>query len=154
MPRSKTGIFLGSTEVPAAKSQFQLQTFLAKKGARSLELDYDKEGNCSALRFRIFVGEELWPYRLPVRIDQLADRLNKRRSRDRINSMAKDREQAERIAWRQLFMWVQAQFAMIDLGMVQVKEVFLPYTVSPQGQTVFEVFEARGFKMLGAGVSK
>jgi hypothetical protein len=61
-------------------------------------------------------------------------------------------EQAQRIAWRQLLRWVQAQLAMIDTGMVRTEEVFMPYiVVNPAtNQTLFERMQETQFKMLEA----
>jgi hypothetical protein len=62
-----------------------------------------------------------------------------------------NREQAERVAWRQLLRWVQAQNAMIETGMVQAVEVYLPYMViHASGQTLFQRMNDSQFKMLPA----
>jgi hypothetical protein len=63
----------------------------------------------------------------------------------------KDREHAERVAWRHLLRWVQTQLAMVDAGMVQTREVFLPYLQEASGMTVFEYFENTRFKALPPG---
>jgi hypothetical protein len=36
---------------------------------------------------------------------------------------------ARRVAWRQVLAWVKAQFALIECGMVDRVEVFLPYAI-------------------------
>jgi hypothetical protein len=64
------------------------------------------------------------------------------------------REQAERVAWRQLLRWAQAQLAMIETGMAAAEEVFLPYLQEPSGRTVYEVFAESRFKALPAPESK
>ena len=38
--------------------------------------------------------------------------------------------------------WVRAQLALIEAGCVQIEEVFLPYMVGTNGQTLFEAFKA------------
>ena len=53
------------------------------------------------------------------------------------------RAQAERVGWRQLLRWVQAQLAMIEVGMAQRAEVFMPYIQQADGRTFFEYFEAK-----------
>lgn len=62
--------------------------------------------------------------------------------------VAVDREQARRVAWRQLYRWVQAQVALIQTGMVKTQEVFMPYLRTSTGQTVYELAEQRGFKLM------
>lgn len=63
----------------------------------------------------------------------------------------KDRQQAERVAWRQLLRWVQAQLAMIECGMTEASEVFFPYMQMLSGNTIYELFKASEFKQLAAG---
>ncbi len=56
-----------------------------------------------------------------------------------------DRAQAERTAWRQVLRWVEAQMAMIDAGMTQTQEVFMPYAVIPgtDNKTMFQAWESQ-----------
>jgi hypothetical protein len=54
-------------------------------------------------------------------------------------------EQAYRVAWRNILDWVQAQMALLEIGMAKMEEVFLPYMLDQQGQTLFERMEQRGF---------
>lgn len=50
-------------------------------------------------------------------------------------------EQATRVAWRIVRSWVEAQLAIIETGMVAAEEVFLPYRLVGDGQTVYEVYQ-------------
>jgi len=62
---------------------------------------------------------------------------------------AKDYEQAARVAWRQVYRWVQAQFALINLRMVEAHEVFLPYMMDTNnGSTFYQTLKANNFKGL------
>ena len=36
-------------------------------------------------------------------------------------------DQAYRVAWRNILDWVQAQMALLEIGMAKMEEVFLPY---------------------------
>ena len=89
-------------------------------------------------------GQKL-AFRLPVRVNQLFAVLNGQRpTRTRDRKADTDREQANRVAWRQIVRWVEAQVAIIDTGMVHRAEVFLPYLVeSEKGPTMFEAFANR-----------
>lgn len=60
---------------------------------------------------------------------------------------AKDMERARRIAWRQTLRWIQAQLAMVSVGMVKTEQVFMPYWVNNQGQTLYESIAGAGFKV-------
>ncbi len=56
---------------------------------------------------------------------------------------AKDREQAQRVAWRQLYWWLKSQLALIDLGMVETAEVMMPYMLGPDGRSFFDTYRPR-----------
>ena len=60
--------------------------------------------------------------------------------------------QAYRVAWRNILDWVQAQMALLEIGMAKMEEVFLPYMQDREGVTVFERMEQRGF-LLESGKS-
>jgi hypothetical protein len=56
---------------------------------------------------------------------------------------------AERVAWRQLLMWVKVQMALIQLEMVEFAQVFLPYVqASERGETVWDAFKGQRFKQI------
>jgi hypothetical protein len=46
---------------------------------------------------------------------------------------------------------VEAQAAMIDVGMAEPTEVFLPYAITASGRTVYQLFAESGAKLLGPG---
>jgi hypothetical protein len=50
-----------------------------------------------------------------------------------------------RVAWRNILDWVQAQMALLEIGMAKIEEVFLPYMQDREGITFFERMEQRGF---------
>ena len=53
-----------------------------------------------------------------------------------------DREQAERVAWRILKDWVEAQMAILESEMVQMDEIFLPYMIGNGGGTFYELYQS------------
>jgi hypothetical protein len=81
-------------------------------------------------------------FALPVRVEPLVKRLRG------------DRAQAERVAWRQLLRWTQAQMAMVEVGMVRAEEVYAPYMLQAGGRTLFELLTESRFKALPAPVDK
>lgn len=72
--------------------------------------------------------------RLPANVDAVHKVLTKQKVKC-------DREQAERVAWRIVKDWVEAQMAILESEMVQMEEIFLPYMVSTSGQTLFEAYQ-------------
>ena len=62
----------------------------------------------------------------------------------------RNQEQALRVAWRITKDWIEAQMAIVETHMVTMPQVFLPYVVTDNQQTVYErVIEGKdGMKFL------
>jgi len=149
----KKTTFMGTTEVPVEKTCAEVHSLLVQSGARQIMTDYD--ATCKPIGVAFFLVVNLLPvsFKLPVRVDPVFKTINGGRSYNRGAYAKLDREQAERVAWRQLFRWLQAQLAMIQTHMVQAEEVFLPYMQEPSGKTLFEVITEQRFKALPPGES-
>lgn len=128
-------LYMGTTSIDATKTASEITAELVKAGATSINTDY-KAGKVCGLRWVMKVNGKDVLFDMPVRIEP-------------ISKLIRDRAQAERVAWRQLLRWVQAQNAMIETGMVQAVEVYLPYRVDPHtGVTLFQFMMDNQFKML------
>lgn len=138
---SKT-LFMETTEVPCERTLAEITSRLVQAGANQITTNHEN-GRISGVTFAFRVGKNLIPFSLPVRTEPIFQILNRRRTYNRASMAPKDRQQAERVAWRQLLRWVEAQFALIQTGMVQTHEVFMPYQMAPDGRTMFQHFEER-----------
>ena len=144
-----------TTEIPAERTAGEITALLVAAGARRIAMDYGEGGKVVGMNFTLLVGGLPYPFKMPVRTESV-QKIFKERRRQTMKWRAqefedKDREQAERVAWRQLLRWVQAQMAMVDAGMVQAREVFAPYLLEPSGRTLFEFLEETRFKALPPG---
>lgn len=152
---TKKPLYMESTEIPAERTAREITSLLVGAGARHIAMDYGAGGKIIGMRFVLVVNDVPFPFKLPVRTEALQKIFKQRRvqtMRWRASEFeAKDREQAERVAWRQLLRWVQAQLAMVDAGMVQAREVFSPYLLDPTGKTLFEYLEETRYKALPPG---
>lgn len=72
--------------------------------------------------------------KLPANVDAVHKVLNRQKVKC-------DREQAERVAWRILKDWVEAQMAILESQMVQMDEIFLPYMIAKEGLTTYELYK-------------
>ena len=142
---SKRTLFMETTEIPVQKTAGDILGLLVRAGATQVSLDYEG-GKITGMRFTYPVDGYPVPFRLPVRTEPIFKILNGRRASayNRVEAKDKDRDQAERVAWRQLLRWIEAQIAMIETGMVKTDEVFLPYATTPSGETMYEHFIASG----------
>ena len=148
-------LFMETTQITAEKTAGEIMATLVSSGARQIALDYDA-GRISGLSFVLPVNGLHLLFKLPSRVEPVFKVLNERRPAEtwqRGNQKdwaERDRQQAERVAWRQLLRWLQAQVAMVSTGMVAAQEVFLPYMQDQDGKTVYEMFAESKFKMLAA----
>jgi hypothetical protein len=149
--RTNMSLYMETTKISAERTAQEIATLLAQSGASAVLTEYSKDRKISGLAFKLFVGDREVPFSLPVRVDPVFRCLQRKRTATwRIKKEQEDREQGERVAWRQLLRWIQAQLALIDTGMVQTAEVFMPYVQVSPGQTLYERLTANGHLALPA----
>jgi len=146
MAEMNKSIHMGTTGISVQRTMGEIQQCLAAAGATDILIQY-QNGQPIGLKFLLLIGELKAPFVLPARVDLLYAKLHQPRKRRVRNAEAIDRAQAEKTAWRLILRWLQAQLAMIDTGMVQPVEVFLPYA-DMGGQTLFQRMDETGFKQL------
>jgi hypothetical protein len=97
--------------------------------------EYDDQGVIAGLSFTVHVGEQDLAFRLPA--DWRAVLRVMERDR-RVPRRFKTADQARRVAWRILKEWIAAQMALLEVNLATLEQVFLPYAITPTGQTVYE----------------
>lgn len=137
-----------TTTVDAFKTVLEIERILVKHKAKSIMKNYDGE-SITGLSFLIDTGTQQIPVRLPVKVDECLKVLKKEKRENPKKQIKDTREQAERVAWRILKDWVEAQMALLDIEMVQLQEIFLPYIEIPNGQTIYQALEKKQFLLEG-----
>lgn len=132
-----------TTTVDSFKTVSEIEYILMKHKAKSIMKNYDGE-SITGLSFLIDTGVQQIPVRMPVRIEECLEVLKKEKKNGTKNIKA-TKEQAERVAWRILKDWVEAQMALLDIQMVRFEEIFLPYIETNSGQTIYERLEEKQF---------
>lgn len=107
---------------------------LAAHGARRIAVDYE-DGLPIALSFCITLNNQDVFFQLPCRWKGVLLVMEKDKKVPR-NLCNKD--QALRVSWRILKDWVEAQMAAVEAEIASVSEVFLPYMLTKNGQTLYE----------------
>ncbi len=123
-----------TTKVDIYTTLGAIQGQLVKHGAKKIMQEYDNDGHISAVSFMIETPYGTRGIRLPANVDAVHSVLTKQKVKC-------DREQAERVAWRIIKDWVEAQMAILESEMVQMDEIFLPYMINSSGQTLFEAYQ-------------
>lgn len=132
-----------STEIEAEKTIMEIERMLAKFGAKKTLKEYDVAGQVMGLAFVIDTPDGEMPIKLPARIDKIENVFKVQASKKLLPRKYFGGEwahqQAGRTAWRTIKDWIDAQFALISIEMVNVEEIFLPYAYSASlGQTLYE----------------
>lgn len=145
-------LFMESTAIPATKTAGDVTLELIKAGATQIATTYEEQ-RVVGLRWTMKVGDIDALFEMPARIDPIFKILKSRARKTWLSDkdLAFIKSKAERVAWRQLFRWIQAQNAMLETRMVQPMEVFAAYWIPPgQTKTMFESMMTQQFKALPA----
>ncbi|HBE44828.1 MAG TPA: hypothetical protein DDW17_05075 [Deltaproteobacteria bacterium] len=140
----KKMIYMASTKISEGKTIGEITTLLAKYGASGIVTQYEN-GKAIGLAFSIkYLDSELF-FKLPVRYQPVlaAMRKDKHTPKRLCNE-----DQARRVAWRQILRWIEAQLALISVGMVDIKGIFMPYLMLSKDETLYERLEKTKFPML------
>lgn len=132
------GLLNYSTTVPVSRTVSQVTEALAKAGARQILTEFSPSGTPIGVAFAVDTPTGLRNYHLPV--DVAAITLVMKNDRG-VPPRYRTPEQAERVGWRIVKDWLEAQLAIIATRMVTFDQVMLPYMAADaSGRTVYELF--------------
>ena len=137
-----------TTKVPAEKTATEIMSLLSRKGATQVMMEFGPEGQPVGLKWRVDSAHGTLAFALPVNAEAVFSVLTQQRVLP-TNPKGR-REQACRTAWRILKEWVAAQMALIETGMVDMEEVFLPYMLTGD-RTVYQALSEDRFRALPGG---
>lgn len=124
-----------STKVPIAQSQAAIRNliyahdgtavnFLSQRPREGFEALVTLRGDAYHIRVMATCAH----------IDEISPQ-GKRRGQDALRSL---REAEERRVWRVLFWHLKAMFEAADSGVIDMRDVIMPYVVTPDGRTLAE----------------
>lgn len=125
-----------TTTVPVVRTIGQIQGLLVEAGARSILTNYDDVGRPTGVAFAVETLHGLRTFTLPVN----AVRVEAVLKREKVERRFATPEHAERVAWRIVKDWLEAQLAIIRTEMVTLDQVMLPYMHGGDGRTVYELY--------------
>lgn len=136
-----------STKIDAYKTITEIQQALSKSGANKIVID-NKNNLPTALTFCADWNGQMVAFMLPCNFVGVLRAMKK--SRKVPNSLCNE-EQALRVGWRILKVWIDAQMAIIEAEVASLAEVFLPYAVTKNGTTLFKHIESNNQILLTNG---
>lgn len=135
-----------TTSISWQKSVAEAVGLLASAGAQSITQNFDGFGHTSAIAFSIMTQFGPVAFYLPMDVEKTQGALSKMVKAGKLpRRTMNDYEQARRVGWRIIRTWLEAQIALIQIGLVKVEQVFLPYAQNEKGETVFEAMEKAKF---------
>ena len=141
-----------STEIPVVRTIAEIEKMLTKYGATHILKEYDDEGDPMMLVFAIMTQHGKMGIRLPIHPDKIISVFKKQVSNGLLPRKYWDGEwahkQAQRVGWRIIKDWLDAQITLLNIEMVKIEEIFLPYIYNEKlDMTVYEMLEKGKFNL-------
>lgn len=128
-----------TTTVPVNRTIGQINEVLIKAKAQAIMSEYEN-GRVSHVSFRIETDQGLLSYRLPCNVEGVFAIIKKD---SKIPVAQRTIEKAERIAWRIVKDWLEAQMAMVEAKLAVLPQIMLPYMQTNNGETLYARFSNR-----------
>lgn len=124
-----------STKIPAEQTISEIQQMLIKYDISGMLTEYDGR-QIKSVSFRINVDGNDMAFRMPCNWRGVLEIL---KQDPKCRPQFRTEEQAIRVAWRIIQTWIKGQLAMVEVNMVTLPQVFLPYAITKDGRTLGEV---------------
>jgi len=115
----------------------EIQQMLVEYGVNGVLTEYDGRA-VSSMSFKINIDGNDRMFKMPCNWRGVHEIM---KNDPKCGPKLRTEEQAIRVAWRIIKNWIESQLAMVEVNMVTVPQVFLPYTVMPNGLTLTENIE-------------
>ena len=151
--KSGKGLKNYTTTIKVEQTISEIEGILTKHKVTDIWKQYSEEGEVIGLNFIVQTAHGKLPFRLPANFTAVNQVLKNQKKDGKLSSISWDKindmAQARRVAWRILLDWIDAQLALVELEMVKIEQVFLPYMYdSKTEKTLFETLQQQGFKNL------
>jgi hypothetical protein len=134
-----------TTSIESEKSIFEIQKCLVKHGANKIITDYNLNVPTS-VTFCLILNGNTVDFSLPANASGVLRAMKNDRKVPRSKCTE---EQAQRVAWRIVKDWVEAQMAIVEAQLADMVEVFLPYAITKSGTTLYKEIQSNGTLLLG-----
>lgn len=153
-----------TTSTPVNNSKAEVERILRRYGADGLSIAQDYGRGMVIVSFLVpnspERGAPIVPIKLPVDMRRVYDKLNSANVKCTTEAIKRDDPkgwaQAERVAWRNLVLWIDAALSAATAGLQTITEAFFAHAIlSGDGRRAIDVAEAGEpiYRQLGAGGS-
>ena len=132
-----------TTTITAGKTLGEIQALLAKHGASRIMTEYE-QGEPRGVTFELPTPHGPKAFTLPIDVEGMSAALEKASRSGGLKGIswakATSMEHAERVAWRVLKDWIDAQLTLVAARMATVDQVFLPYLRVSADHTLYQAY--------------
>jgi hypothetical protein len=136
-----------TTTVPVTTTISHVQRLLVSAGANQILTEFGAKGEPTGIAFSIVTPAGPRHFALPINAEAVYAVLRRERVPPRYRTI----EHANRVAWRILKDWVEAQLAILKTEMVTLDQVMLPYMRGDDGRTVYQMYVDQQFALPPGG---
>lgn len=136
-----------TTQIDFEKTIQEISKILVKHGATKISTDY-RDGIPVAVTFCLILNNNLVGFALPAKYEGV---LKAMKGDGGVPKKLLTKEQALRVSWRIVKDWTEAQLAIVQAQLADMAEVFLPYAITKNGNTMYEEIQSNGMLMLQSG---
>ena len=132
-----------TTTIAVEKTIGEIMVTLSKAGAHRILVDYDDQGRPEAISFQLTaldVNGGNFTYRLPAHWLNVRSHLAVDKA---VAARYTTPEHAQRVAWRIIKDWIEAQIALIQSGQSSMTEIMLPYLITGPNRTLYTEWKER-----------
>ena len=135
-------LYMETTKKSPEETSSEIQEKLKSYGLTKFMFDYSN-GDITGCIFFLKIKKKDVPIKLPIRWLPLW-----KMSQNGETKYIRTEKQAKRVAWRQVLKWIESQLSMIDIDMVEIGEVFLPYMLISKNKTLYQHLVDNDMKLI------
>jgi len=125
-----------TTSIEPMKTATECIALLASKGATDIGMSSDGNGTPTGLLFVINTKWGRRQFTVPVDLTRTEKTLKEHARRGRIAPRYAAPEQAQRVAWRVVLHWLEAQLALVEIGAQDLEDAMIGYINVEPGKTL------------------
>jgi hypothetical protein len=142
------GLLNYTTKIEPEQTISEIQRMLSRHNVAAMMTEYDGP-NVAAVSFKLELEGKPISFKSPCNWRAVAEIFRKEGVRPKHGGTLE--AQATRTAWRIIKVWVEAQLALVEVNMVTVPQVFLPYAIMRDGRLLSEHVATDPTFLLGEG---
>ncbi len=138
-----------TTQIKIEKTMGEIETILAINGATHIFKMYDDKGIPIAMAFKTIVNGQELAFKLPMEEEKILQVFKNQERAGKLPNRFNNIDQARRTGWRIIRDWTYAQMALLEINLVTLDEIFLPYMYNQKlDKTMYEIMQEKNFNLM------